>query len=78
MADVYNVTEFYISGRTRPFFRRSGIFNTPRVGESLNVAGVTGDVVTVTWNLDYYEEAHEQWRCNIYVQPHSSLAGEAE
>jgi len=65
--DIYNVVEFYKSGSTQPFRRRTGVFNCPRAGESLNVSGVTGTVVTVNWNLDYEGLPHEQWRCNIYV-----------
>jgi len=42
---------------------------TPRVGEGIGVADVSGRVVSVVWNMDYYNKPHEQWRCNIYIKP---------
>jgi hypothetical protein len=66
--DTYNVTEFYRSGEIKPFCRRSNIIARPALGDTLDVAGVSGKVVAVTWNMDYCDEEHEQWRCNIYVK----------
>lgn len=66
--DLYHVTEFYRTGEKRPFCRRSGIFSHPAVGDTLDVSGVSGEVVTVNWNLDCAGTSDEQWRCNIYVK----------
>lgn len=61
--------EFYISGETKLFARLVGLFSLPQVGESVAIHNVIGTVVTRTWNLDYAGMPHEQWRCNIYIQP---------
>jgi len=65
--DLYNVTEFYKSGEVRPFARRSGIASHPRPGDRIDAFGVTGEVSSVVWNMDYHGEPGEQWRCNIYI-----------
>jgi len=68
-SELYQVVEFYLSGTSKPFLRRTGITNIPRVGDSVDARGITGDVVAVTWNLDYAEAPHENWRCNIFIKP---------
>lgn len=70
------VVEFYLSGETKAFARLAGVFNLPQPGETIEIHGVMGAVVTRTWNLDYAGAHHEQWRCNIYMQPLSE-GGEA-
>lgn len=67
MGDIYNVIEFYRSGETRPFARRTGVIHIPSVGDTVDAFGVTGAVVTVNWNMDYQGKPDEQWRCNIYI-----------
>lgn len=70
--DTFHVMEFYRTGETRPFARRNGILNIPAVGHTIDAFGVSGEVVSVTWNMDYADRADEQWRCNIYVREHKS------
>lgn len=70
--DIYHVTEFYRTGETRPFSRRSGITAHPSVGDTIDAFGVSGEVVSVNWNMDYAGRPDEQWRCNIYVKPFES------
>ena len=68
--DYRNIVEFYRTGETRPFARRNGLFNVPAKGHLIDAFGVRGEVVGVTWNMDYVGRGdEEQWRCNIYVGP---------
>ena len=75
--DLYHITEFYLTGTTQPFTRRHGIMTHPRVGEDVDVRGVSGRVVAVNWNLDYADRPHEQWRCNVYIDACDHARGPA-
>lgn len=66
--DTFHVVEFYRSGENRPFSRRNGILNIPRVGDAIDAFGFRGVVSSVTWNMDYEGKPDEQWRCNVYLK----------
>lgn len=76
--DTFHVVEFYRTGETRPFARRNGVLTIPAVGHGVDVFGVSGEVVTVNWNMDYAGRADEQWRCNIYIKPSESKEGQSD
>lgn len=60
-----NVVEFYDGSLDNIICRRSGILNVPRSGDTFALGSDMYTVVCVSWNMDYMNMDHEQWRCNV-------------